>query len=54
MRKNLRSTEKRLESLDRGCVKLKHQSRRDKRVRAALQPRPLNSETMRDPFDAST
>lgn len=44
--------EKRLESLDRVCAKLKRLSLRDKQVRAVLQPRPLNSETWRDPFDA--
>jgi hypothetical protein len=44
--------EKRLESFDRVCAKLKRVSLGDKRVRAALQSRPLNLETMRDPFDA--
>ena len=44
--------EKSLESLDRVCAKLKRLSLRDKQVRAVLQPRPLNSKTMRDPFDA--
>lgn len=44
--------EKCLESLDRVCAKLKRLSLGDKQVRAALQSRPLNSATMRDPFDA--
>jgi hypothetical protein len=44
--------EQRLESFDRVCAKLKRLSLRNKQVRAALQSRPLNSETMRDPFDA--
>jgi hypothetical protein len=54
MRKNPPSTEKRLESLDRVCAKLKRLSLRDKQVRAALQTRPLNLEAMRDPFSAPT
>ena len=44
--------EKHHESLDRICTKLKRVSLRDKQVRAALQSRPLNSQTLRDPFDA--
>jgi BrnA antitoxin of type II toxin-antitoxin system len=44
--------ERRLESFEHVCAKLKRVSLGDKRVRAALQSRPLNLGTMRDPFDA--
>jgi len=44
--------EQRIESFDRVCAKLKRVSLRDKQVRAALQSRPLNAQTLRDPFDA--